>query len=598
MKKTACYALTAQGARLAQRLAEALDGDLFAPERRNIAGARGFRSLPALTAETFRAYRAHIFVGAAGIVLRCIAPHLGHKSRDPAVLVCDQRGKNVISLLSGHPGGANALAERVAALSGGRAVITTATDTEGLPALDLLAKEAGCTPVDPAEFTALQSALLDGEPVFLADPRRLFPAPEECLRVERIEDIPAGSFHIIVDHLRHPPCSGRLRLAAPPVYAGVGCRKGVPAEDILAALDAALDETGLERAALAGLASATLKEHEAGLLEAARRLGLPVRFFDAGQITETPVPHPCSKAGKILGTPPTSVCEASALLAAGPGAALLSGKRIYRSVTAAFAASISAPLRIIGIGPGDMRHMSADALAGLAASRVIIGYSLYLNLIPQELRRGKECLAGNMRREKDRCNAAVDAARAGKPTALVCSGDAGIYGMAGLVFELLEQRGLMESIAVEVIPGIPALCAAAALLGAPLMHDFACVSLSDLLTPWELIIRRVEAALRADFVLALYNPRSKGRPAHLETVIDSARRERDPRTPVGLARQAYREGQTVDICDLSAFDASRADMLSLVIIGNTSTRRIGNKMVTPRGYCLGQDPVSSQAPFS
>jgi precorrin-3B C17-methyltransferase len=238
--------------------------------------------------------------------------------------------------------------------------------------------------------------------------------------------------------------------------------------------------------------------------------------------------------------------------------------------------------------------MTARARAALEASALVAGYSLYVGMIPPELLRGKECVVTGMRRETDRCDAAVDAALAGTPTALVCSGDAGVYGMAGLVFELLERRGLIHRVPVEVVPGVPALCSAAALLGAPLMHDFACVSLSDLLTPWELIVRRVKAALNADFVLALYNPRSKGRSGHLAAVLELIREKRPAHTPVGLVRQAYRPEQETSAGTLEDFDPARADMLSIVFVGNSSTRLVGDKMVTPRGYF--DDPrISSKA---
>jgi len=591
LKNIAYYALTRQGAELAQRLIARTGGELFAPRRMDIGQA--FDSLPGLVSGTFHVYQAHVFISAAGIALRCIAPHIIHKGSDPAVLVCDQRGEHVISLLSGHLGGANALAERIAAMTGGRAVVTTATDSEGLPAPDMLARQANCAIVDMAETKAVHAALLEGRRVFLADPMNCLSAPEEYMtRVADPDQIPPGSPQMVADWRATPPSPGRLRLAPKILHAGIGCRKNTPTEAIRAALDAALAEADAEPAALAGLASATLKAQESGLLETARNLGLPLRFFDAAELVRAPSPHPSAKAQELLASAPLSVCEGAALLAAGwPGAKLALAKRIYGDVTVALALTSApsgklrpAPLWIIGLGPGDERAMSAQALEALAAARVIAGYSLYMDMVPARLLAGKERLATGMRKELDRCNAAIDAALAGKPTAMVCSGDAGIYGMAGLIFELMEQRGALDAMPVEVVPGIPALCAAAALLGAPLMHDFACVSLSDLLTPWDLILRRLDAALRSDFVLVLYNPRSKGRGWQLTAAINLAREIRAGDTPVGLVRQAYRDGQQTAVCRLEDFKPEQADMLSLVFVGNASTRRIGGRMVTPRGY--------------
>lgn len=243
-----------------------------------------------------------------------------------------------------------------------------------------------------------------------------------------------------------------------------------------------------------------------------------------------------------------------------------------------------APLAVIGLGPGDTALLTPQALSALDAAEVVVGYTLYVSLIPQDVLRGKTVLSTGMMAEMDRCAAAIDHALAGRPTAVVCSGDPGIYAMAGLVFELLDERGLADEVTVDVVPGVPAVCAAAALLGAPLMHDFACLSLSDLLTPWEVIERRAAASLGAGFVLVLYNPRSKRRDWQLARIIDMARHELSPETPVGVVRDAHRPGQAVFCRTLAAFDPAEVDMLSIVVIGNGSTRLVGGRMVTPRGY--------------
>lgn len=245
---------------------------------------------------------------------------------------------------------------------------------------------------------------------------------------------------------------------------------------------------------------------------------------------------------------------------------------------------MAAHLFVVGLGPGAAALLTPQAREMLAAAETIAGYSLYIKLVPEELLRGKTVLDTGMRHEQERCQAAIDAALAGHTVAVVCSGDAGIYGMAGLLLELLEAQGLTESVPLTVAPGVPALCAAAALLGAPLMHDFACVSLSDLLTPWERIEQRLHAALQADFVLVIYNPRSKGRPDHLDRALEITRRYRSPQTPVGLVRKAYRPGQEVSVTPLEAFQSEAVDMLSLLIIGNSSTRSVRGRMLTPRGY--------------
>lgn len=247
-------------------------------------------------------------------------------------------------------------------------------------------------------------------------------------------------------------------------------------------------------------------------------------------------------------------------------------------------AQAPAPLTVVGLGPGDASLLTPQARAALEASACVAGYGLYLDLIPPELLAGKRCISSGMRQERERCMAAVDAALAGEPTALVSSGDAGIYAMAGLALEILEERGLITSLPFSVTPGVPALCAAAALLGAPLTHDFACVSLSDLLTPLARIRARLEAALMADFVCVLYNPRSHGRPDYLGMAFDMARATRGPACPVGMVKKAWRPGQEVILTTLGEADPEWADMLTLVIIGNSESRLAGPWMLTPRGY--------------
>jgi len=246
-------------------------------------------------------------------------------------------------------------------------------------------------------------------------------------------------------------------------------------------------------------------------------------------------------------------------------------------------------LSVVGLGPGDASLLAPLAEAALSRARAIVGYTGYIESVPSRLLAGKDVIATGMTGEVERCERAVRSALAGVDTAVVSSGDAGVYGMAGLVLEILEKRDLLDQIPFEVIPGIPALCAAAALLGAPLTHDFAVISLSDLLTPWEVIARRVQAAAAADFVIALYNPRSKRRSGQLALALDIVRQARGEAVPVGLVRQAFRAGQQVSVCPLGEFDPEAVDMLSLVIVGNRATRIAGGRMLTPRGYAEKYD---------
>lgn len=219
-------------------------------------------------------------------------------------------------------------------------------------------------------------------------------------------------------------------------------------------------------------------------------------------------------------------------------------------------------------------------------ARAIVGYTTYIDLIPARILAGKTVVSTGMRKETERCRKAVELARSGLAVCLVSSGDAGIYGMAGLCLEILEQERLLDVLDCEIIPGIPALAAAAALLGAPLMHDFAVISLSDLLTPWPVIEQRLELSAQADFVLVLYNPRSRGRKEHLQQALRIVGRHRPDSAPTGLVRNAYRAGQSVVTCALRDLPVEHVDMLSIVLIGNSQTRLLGDRLLTPRGYPL------------
>jgi len=242
---------------------------------------------------------------------------------------------------------------------------------------------------------------------------------------------------------------------------------------------------------------------------------------------------------------------------------------------------------VVGIGPGAIAHMTPAARGALEGADVIVGYTTYLRLIaglaPDVAR-----LASGMRQEVGRVDQAIELAGQGKRVALVSGGDAGVYGMAGLVFEMLQaRRG--APVVVEVIPGVSALNAAAALLGAPLMTDFAAISLSDQLVPRQEILRRLELAAQADFVLCLYNPKSQGRQDVFELACEILARERPPETSVGVVRAAYRHGQRVEIITLAGLPEADVDMLTILVVGNSQTRVYDHKMVTPRGYAEKYD---------
>ena len=244
---------------------------------------------------------------------------------------------------------------------------------------------------------------------------------------------------------------------------------------------------------------------------------------------------------------------------------------------------------VVGLGPGGREHRTYRAVEAIGESRVVVGYTPYLESIA-DLLQGKEQIASGMTHELVRCRKALQRAAAGDVVALISSGDPGIYGMAGLAIELAEAEDVR--VPIEIIPGVTAASAAAAALGAPLMLDFAVISLSDLLVPWDVIRRRLEAVATADLVVALYNPRSKKRVRQLEETVEIFRAARPGATPVGVVTAAGQEDQSVAITDLDHLLEQDVGMRSIVIIGNTTTRRIDPWIVTARGYLEKAGPAT------
>lgn len=242
-------------------------------------------------------------------------------------------------------------------------------------------------------------------------------------------------------------------------------------------------------------------------------------------------------------------------------------------------------ITVVGIGPGSLEDMTPRARKAIEASDTIAGYNTYIKLI-EPLLIGKNVIGTAMMQEIDRCTMALEEAEKGHDVSVVSSGDAGVYGMAGLVLELLMKKPQEKRPQMKIIAGISAVNAAAALLGAPLMHDFAVISLSDLLTPWELIKKRADCAAQGDFVLALYNPKSRKRVEHIEEIRKILLKYKSGTTPVGIVSGATRENESVVISDLENFTKEAINMFSLVIIGNSNTYVKDNLMITPRGYKL------------
>ena len=498
---------------------------------------------------------------ATGAAVRIIAPLLTDKQTDPAVVCVDDAGRFAVALCGGHAGGGNDLARRVSGALGAEAVVTTATDAVGMAGIDSFPGFGA-----EGDIAAVTAALLDGAPISVVNPGG-WPVP--------LDDHPTGRLRVVVTDERVEPVPGTAVLHPPSLVAGMGTSTAVTAAEVAALLAAAVDDAGLAMASVAEVATIDRRAADPAL----RALGLPLRSFTAEQLARVDVPSPSAAVRAAVGT--ASVCEAAALLAAGPGAELVVAKRTGRAATIAIARRRMprGHLSIVGLGPGSADHRTPAAERAVRRAEVVIGYQPYLDQCADLLGPAQHVVASPIGDEMVRAKQALAEAAAGRRVALVCSGDAGTYGMASITLELAD-----DLVDIEIVPGITAAVAVAAILGAPLGHDHVAISLSDLLTGWDVIEARLQAAGAADLVVSLYNPRSQGRTWQLDAARAILAQHRPPNTPVGIVTAAGRPGQLVTLTTLSEFDSGTVGMTTCVIVGATTTRVIAGRMVTPRGF--------------
>ncbi len=542
---------------------------------------------------------AFVVVGACGALLRLMAPLLSDKHGDPAVVVVDPEGRFAVPVLGGHGAGAEVLSQRIAALLGGVAVLTGASSASGRLPLDCFGRAWGWRR-GAGDWDHLMKASNQGRAVKVQQESgtplwRQTPAAGALRWIDtdgpRPEQTDEGPPTLVISH--------RLgegnRWHPPSLWLGMGCERGTSLSLLERLVDQSLLEHGLAPQAVTGVATVDRKADEPALVALAQARGWPLRCFPATQLAPIVVPHPSEAVARELGT--ASVAEASALLAAGGGAELLVEKTIERAqpgergaatLAVGLCGTQAAPhrgsLHLVGSGPGSLELLTPDARLALAESTVWVGYGPYLDLL-EPLRRADQLRwNGVLTEEKERCQWALDRAAEGLSVALVSSGDSGIYGMAGLALELWLALPEEARPSFQVHPGISAVQLAAARAGAPLMHDFCTVSLSDRLTPWPVIEERLRGAASGDFVVALYNPRSRGRDWQLARARELLLEGRPPSTPVVLARQLGRSDEQVRLSTLGDLPLEQVDMLTLVLVGNRSSRSQDGRMVTPRGY--------------
>jgi cobalt-precorrin 5A hydrolase/precorrin-3B C17-methyltransferase len=537
-----------------------------------------------------------IGVCASGILIRALAAVISDKRLEPPVLAVSEDGASVIPLLGGHRG-ANSLARQIADALDGHAAITTAGDTALGIALD--SPPAGWWLANPEHAKGFMAELLAGSAVRIE-------GDADWIARSRLAVSDKADLSIALTEQRRAPDDRTLVYHPRRLAVGVGCARGCAPDELVTLVRETLRDAGLAEGAVALVATLDLKADEPAMNVLAEALKVPLRVFDAETLeAETPrLENPSEVVFAEVGC--HGVSEGAALAAVGASGTLRVAKRKTANATVAVAEA-PAPLKpaeigrararlsVIGIGPGrdDWRTPQSSRL--LADADEIVGYSLYLDLVAP-LIQGKPRHAFPLGAEEERVRFALERAGEGRSVALVSSGDAGIYAMGALVFELLdrpESDGGVSDAArrIEVInaPGISALQAVSALIGAPLGHDFCTISLSDLLTPWEAIEQRLKAAAEGDFVIAFYNPVSKRRRTQLAAAREILLAHRPADTPVVLGVNLGREGETVRVTTLEALTVDEVDMLTTVLVGSSASRAVmtgaGKPFVyTPRGY--------------
>lgn len=624
---------TPGGARSLVPVCLALPATLWMPEAlaaaielpANIAVKTYRDDLKSIVKQLWHSQDSLIFALATGAVVRLIAPLLQDKATDPPVVVVDEAGQFVISLCGGHRGGGDRLTAEISQLLNATPIITGAANQHQLPGIDVLGQPFGWRQGD-GNWTGVASAIARGETVqviqeagstlwqqHLPDSHPFqFGWPE----VPPIQPpIAPSSARVWISPLqrRFDPQGSPAKVQWHPrvLWIGVGCERGTSQALIEQAIAKVLRSRHLAMGAIAGVATINLKADEVGLVQLCHEQNWPLSCFSATELQQVTVPNPSTIVERAVGTP--SVAEAAAILAAmtmaamplsegdcpakTPDNCLCVTKKVIRdadepgAVTVAIAqANVeytgrTGHLSLVGTGPGSLDQITPAAKAALSRADVVIGYGLYVDLIRPLLRPGQLVESWPITQEQQRAERAIALAQWGLNVAVISSGDCGIYAMAGLVLETLQAQGWDgRSPTVENYPGISALQAAAARVGAPLMHDFCAISLSDLLTPWPVIENRLQAAAEADFVIALYNPKSQKRTEQIAIAQRLIAQQRSPETPVAIVRSAYRPTESITLTTLAEMLAHPIDMLSTVLIGNRSTHLYAGKLITPRGY--------------
>jgi len=582
--KPVVLALSRSGEGVAHRVAALLGAQVHGREGRVEKADAYFPNALDHARDLFAAGVPVVGVCASGILIRAVAPLLADKTSEPPVVSVSDDGGIVVPLLGGHRG-ANRLASEIAAGLEAVSAVTTAGDVAMGVALD--EPPLGYRLANPADAKGAMAAMLSGAGVSVSGEN-----------IFGIEDM-GGAVELCVSEAPVDGNEARLVYHPQRFALGVGCARNADPEELWALVQEVLDDAGVALGAVSCVASIDLKADEPAMNVVAARLGVPLRLFTAAELEAQAVPTPSDVVFAEVGC--HGVSEGAALACGGE---LVVEKRKTANATCALSRAAEpltkmpgrarGRLSVVGIGPGQASWRTPEVSRLVAEAEELVGYGLYIDLLGP-LAAGKQRSDFPLGGEEARCRYALERAAEGRNVALVCSGDAGIYAMGALVFELLDRAPENEGVSdaahrVDVVcsPGVSALQGAAARAGAPLGHDFCTISLSDLLTPRDDILRRLQAAAEGDFVIAFYNPVSKTRRTLLAEARDILLQHRPADTPVMLASNLGRPEEHVRYRRLKDLQVDEVDMLTVVLIGSSNSRLAqmgeGPRMFTPRGY--------------
>ena len=591
-------ALSEKGFALGTQLAQALGGEVHGLKSRMPQASASFESTIDHLVELFLAGRPIVAICASGIIIRALAPYLSDKWQDSPVVALSEDGQSIVPLIGGHHG-AITIARKIADITSGHAAITTASDVGSGIALD--EPPHGYQLANPEQAKNIMADIVNGAGVDISGAGEL---SGWLSAIKQGDDV-----RMTLASKQRTPQPSELVYYKQNMVIGAGCARGCTPQELSDLFHNAIQAAEIDPAMISAIGSLDLKADEPAMLSLAKQFNVPFRVFDKDTLATFSdiVTDPSDIVEAEVGTP--SVSEASALALAGEGAELVVTKVKSANATIAIAKMAQSQisdagrkpgkLSLIGIGPGKSEWRTPEASRLIAEADLLVGYRLYIDLLGASAAK-KPAMHFALGEEELRCRTALEEAAKGQDVALICSGDAGIYAMGALVFELLaraeDDGGVSEGAKrVEVItaPGISALQAAAARSGAVLGHDFCTISLSDLLTPWEVIEQRLHGAGAGDFVIAFYNPVSMRRKTQLARAKDILMQYRGGDVPVLLASNLGRVQEKLTYRTLESLDVNEVDMLTVVMIGSSQSRHVNlgraEAIYTPRGYAKHLD---------